>query len=571
MKKRSAGSNLIKLRRRIEHFKHRESSSVDEIVDHLRNNYQDYNRIKLNDLNRLVEKTQRSFHRQTNAPMPTPSGGRSLQQIENDHDHSSSSEESGAVSTTSELDLTKSTLRASYTKSNTTRKAAAAASDEKNKMELAAGDNKIDMFDISILPNESGREAQVVVVKGNEGGPKFKDLGGMDKVLKELKKEFLVSLCHPQSVWLLGMKPMAGVLLHGPPGCGKTTLAHAIDNETGLSFYRISATEVISGVSGASEENIRELFQKACRTAPSIVFIDEIDTIASKRENLQRQMDRQVVTQLITCMDELHRPTVAHSDSETSDNTSGNVLVIGATNWPNTIDPARRRPGGFGREIELGVPDENARAQILAVITSNRRVEGSFDLLKIARSTAGFVGADLVDVVDKAANLALNRVIDERKSLISEDSMDKEHSIWWRRPLSPEEEDNLFITMADCEQAVKQVQPSSKREGFSTIPDEKWEDVGGLDLLREEFVRDIVWHVKYPEIHQEYEEHMEAGILLYGPPGCGKTLLAKAIANEAGLNFIHIIVDALTKERGTDGGPVADRLLNQVKSSAEAY
>ncbi|KAH7536625.1 hypothetical protein FEM48_Zijuj03G0004500 [Ziziphus jujuba var. spinosa] len=331
------------------------------------------------------------------------------------------------------------------------------------------------------------------------------------------------------------MKPMVGVLLHGPPGYGKTTLDHAIGNEIGLLFYPISATKVISGV----------------------------------------------------------------SDSKTSDYTSGNILVIGATNWPNTIDPARRRPGRFGREIELGVPDENARAQILGVLTSNQRVEGSFDLLKIARSTASFVEADLVDVVDKAANLALNRVIDERKSLISEDSMDKEHSIWWRRPLLPQEEDSLFITMADFEQAVEQVQPSSKREGFSTIPDEKWQNVGGLDLLGEEFVRDIVWHVKYLEIHQEYREHMEAGILLYGPPGCGKTLLAKAIAYEAGVHFIHIMgpellnkyvgesewairtlfsrartsapcilfsdeADALTKERGTDGGPVADRLLNKL-------
>ncbi|XP_060674314.1 cell division control protein 48 homolog C isoform X2 [Ziziphus jujuba] len=673
MGKRSGSSNLIKLRRRLEHFKHRESSTVDEIVHHLRDNYPDYHRTKLNDLNRLVQQTLDSFpsrrinllaaKRAKTPPPPPPfifdadddeevgDGGRSgsrkkpkrIHRIHQDRpssspsDSSSSSEESsddgdGAVSTSEdavygekvepEFDLTKSMLRARYTESNsvTTHRAASEVKEEKNVELELPGRDKIDMVNgeldggpSSRLPNESSkREAKggsvvskseaVSVVKGNEG-PKFKDLGGIDKVLEELKMEVLVPLCHPQLPRSLGVKPMAGILLHGPPGCGKTKLAHAIANETGLPFYKISATEVVSGVSGASEENIRELFQKAYRTAPSVVFIDEIDAIASKRENLQREMERRIVTQLMTCMDESQRlvqPTTATSDSESSDYTPGYVLVIGATNRPDAVDPALRRPGRFDREIGLGVPDENARAEILVLLTSNLRLEGSFDLSKIARSTAGFVGADLAAVANKAGNLAMKRIIDERKSLLSGDSIDEEPSEeWWRRPWLPEEVEKLSITMADFEQAVKMVQPSSRREGFSTIPNVKWEDVGGLDILRKEFDRYIVRRVKYPELHEEFGLDMETGFLLYGPPGCGKTLIAKAIANEAGVNFIHIKgpellnkyvgeseqavrtlfsrartcspcilffdeVDALTTQRGKEGGWVVERLLNQL-------
>ncbi|GMP40530.1 hypothetical protein CsSME_00010947 [Camellia sinensis var. sinensis] len=344
---------------------------------------------------------------------------------------------------------------------------------------------------------------------------------------------------------------MAGILLHGPPGCGKTKLAHAIANETGVPFYKISATELVSGVSGASEENIRELFAKAYRTAPSIVFIDEIDAIASKRENLQREMERRIVTQLMTCMDESHRlvqPADVDPNAESSNIRPGYVLVIGATNRPDAVDPALRRPGRFDREIVLGVPDENARVQILSVLTRNLRLEGAFDLLKIARSTPGFVGADLAALANKAGNLAMKRIIDRRKSQQSREPTDEDTEDWWRLPWLPEEMENLSITMADF-------------EGF------------GVDL--------------------------ETGFLLYGPPGCGKTLIAKAVANEAGANFIHIKgpellnkyvgeselavrtifsrartcspcilffdeVDALTTKRGKEGGWVVERLLNQL-------
>ncbi|KAL3516133.1 hypothetical protein ACH5RR_023035 [Cinchona calisaya] len=437
---------------------------------------------------------------------------------------------------------------------------------------------------------------------GGDQGPKFKDLGGMSGVVEELKMEVIVPLCHPHLPRHLGVRPMAGILLHGPPGCGKTKLAHAIANETGVPFYKISATELVSGISGASEENIRELFSKAYRTAPSIVFIDEIDAIASKRENLQREMERRIVTQLMTCMDESHRivKQEGNADSENSDTRPSYVLVIGATNRPDAVDPALRRPGRFDREIVLGVPDENARVEILSVLTHNLKVEGTFDLLKIARATPGFVGADLAALTNKAGNLAMKRIIDYRKDELSKENVDGEHAEeWWKHSWSPEEMEKLSITMADFEEAAKMVLPSSRREGFSAIPNVKWEDVGGLHLLRQEFDRYIVRRIKFPEDYEDFGVDLETGFLLYGPPGCGKTLIAKAVANEAGANFIHIKgpellnkyvgeselavrtvfsrartcspcilffdeVDALTTKRGREGGWVVERLLNQL-------
>ncbi|EOY11870.1 hypothetical protein QUC31_001526 [Theobroma cacao] len=543
---------------------------------------------------------------------------------ESDSESSSSSEEEedGAVSTSEDaiygqkeepkFDLMKSMLRQGYTQCNSSKWKL----EEKNiEMEVASNKlrNKIDMTNANKVSAELKEETKVsasvgaaaadgVEVKGKEG-PRFRDLGGMGGVLEELKMEVIVPLYHPHLPRWLGVRPMAGILLHGPPGCGKTKLAHAIANETGVPFYKISAPEVVSGVSGASEENIRELFSKAYRTAPSIVFIDEIDAIASKRENLQREMERRIVTQLMTCMDESHRlvqPNDKESNLESSDSKPGYVLVIGATNRPDAVDPALRRPGRFDREIVLGVPDEIARHEILSVLTRNLRLEGSFDLLKIARATPGFVGADLAALANKAGNLAMKRIIDQRKHEFSRESIDEEQADeWWRQPWLPEEMEKLTITMADFEEAAKMVQPSSRREGFSTIPNVKWEDVGGLEFLRQEFDRYIVRRIKFPEDYAEFGVDLETGFLLYGPPGCGKTLIAKAVANEAGANFIHIKgpellnkyvgeselavrtlfsrartcspcilffdeVDALTTKRGKEGGWVVERLLNQL-------
>uniref|UniRef100_A0ACD6AB21 Uncharacterized protein n=1 Tax=Avena sativa TaxID=4498 RepID=A0ACD6AB21_AVESA len=438
---------------------------------------------------------------------------------------------------------------------------------------------------------------------GGGKGPRFADLGGMEAVIAELMMEVVVPLCHPELPRRLGVRPVAGILLHGPPGCGKTTLAHAIANETGVPFYKISAPEVVSGVSGASEENIRVLFKKAYRTAPSIVFIDEIDAIASKRENLQREMERRIVTQLMTCMDEFHQNLGSDGgdlDSQSSEKKPGYVIVIGATNRPDAVDQALRRPGRFDREISLGVPDEHARKQILMMLTQNLTLEadGRFDLFKIARATPGFVGADLKALVDKAGNLAMKRIIEKRKKESCGGDDNNNHD-WWRHPWNESEMDSLCITMADFEEASTMVQPSLRREGFSSVPDVTWEDVGGLDSLRKEFNRCIIRCIKHPEQYKDFGVNMQAGFLLFGPPGCGKTLIAKAVAHEAGANFIHIKgpellnkyvgesesdvrkiftrartnspcilffdeIDALTTKRGKEGGWVVERLLNQL-------
>ncbi|KAM3236772.1 hypothetical protein P3L10_011801 [Capsicum annuum] len=411
---------------------------------------------------------------------------------------------------------------------------------------------------------------------GSVDGPRFKDLGGMDGVLEELKMEVIVPLYHPQLTKHLGVR----ILFHGPPGCRKTKLAHAIADETRVPFYKLSAIELVSGVSGASEENIRKLFSKAYRTAPSIVFIDEIDAIASKTENLQKEMEQHIVTQLLTCMDESHRvvkPNDAEEsalpsdkrNSETKSDRSncgpGYVLVIGAINKSDAIDPTLRRPGRFDREIALGIPDENARAQILSVLTRNLRVEGAFDVMKIASSTPGFVAADLAALTNKEGNLAMKRIIDVRKvELLGELTDGEDAEEWWRKPWSPEEMANLSINMADFEEAAKLVQPSFRGEGFSAIPNVKWEDVGGLHSLRHDFDRYIVRRIKNPKDYMGFGVDLETGFLLYGPPGCGKTLIAKAVANEAGANFTQIKMDALTTKRGKEGGWVIERILNQL-------
>ncbi|KAL0913459.1 hypothetical protein M5K25_016922 [Dendrobium thyrsiflorum] len=430
-------------------------------------------------------------------------------------------------------------------------------------------------------------------------GPRFQDLGGINTVLEDLIMEVIIPLSHPELPKRLGVRPTGGILLHGPPGCGKTMLANAIANETGLPFYKISATEMVSAVPGASEESIRDLFNKAYRTAPSIVFIDEIDAIASKRENLQREMESRIVMQLMTCMDESQQILRAiDSDygpeayEKITNRMSSYVLVIGATNRPDAVDQALRRPGCFDREIALGVPDENARAEILSVLTRNIRIEGKFDSFKIARFTTGFVGADLAALVSKAGNLAIKRITDKRPQL-------RENVDWWRHSWLPEEIENLSITMFDFEEATKLVQPSTRREGFSSIPNIKWEDVGGHDSLRKAFNRYIIQRIKHPEDNEELGVDMEVGLMLYGPPGCGKTLIAKALANEAGANFIHIKspeilrkyvgeseqevrtifsrartsspciiffdeVDALTPKRGREGAWVVERTFNQL-------
>ncbi|CAI9781899.1 unnamed protein product [Fraxinus pennsylvanica] len=467
---------------------------------------------------------------------------------------------------------------------------------------------------------KTGNESELVKIRGgncltminnknndiknnNIDGPLFKDLGGMSKVLEELKYDLIVPFYNPCMPRNFGVKPMSGILLHGPPGCGKTKLANAIANEAGVPFYKICATELVSGISGTSEENIRELFSQAHKTAPSIVFIDEIDAIATKRDISNRVMEQRIVLQLMSCMDESSRIVKSINGSGTAENYDcmpSYVLVIGATNRPDSIDPALRRPGRFDREIYIGVPNESARVDILSVIVQNSKIEGAFDLLKIAKFTAGFVGADLEALANKAGYLAMNRSTCRLRSEVSTKSVEGEHvEEWWRQCWPPEEIKKSGITMADFEEAAKMVQPSLTREGFSTIPNVKWEDVGGLQLLRDVFEQEIICRIKHAEDCEEYGLDLEPGILLYGPPGCGKTLIAKAVASEAGANFIYIKgpellskyvgeselavrtlfrrartcapcilffdeVDTLTTRRGQEGGGVVEQLLGQL-------
>lgn len=444
------------------------------------------------------------------------------------------------------------------------------------------GREKGELGDGSREINKNGRSDRDEIKR-----PMFKDFGGIDGLIKELKRKVLWPFHHPELPHHLGIEPITGILFKGVPGCGKTTLARAIANETGVPLYEISAAELVSGVSGASEENIRELFSKANRTAPSIVFIDEIDAIASKRENSQRGMDHRIVTQMMACMDE-SRKLIESGD--------GYALVIGATNRADHIDSALRRFGRFDREFVLGVPDENSRAQILSRLLCNVRVDGAFDILKIARSTPGFVGADLKALIGEAGSIAMNRILDKRKI---ECPKHQEEDDCWKSQLTGEELKNTIITMADVEEAATMVQPSTKREGFADIPRVSWDDVGGHHSLRKAFDRYLIKPIKFPGVYEKLRLHTNTGFLLHGPPGCGKTLVAQAVANEAGANFIYIKgsellskyvgeselavrtifsrartcspcilfideVDALTTKRGTEGGWIVERILDQL-------
>ncbi|RZC90586.1 hypothetical protein C5167_029719 [Papaver somniferum] len=525
-------------------------------------------------------------------------------------DNSSSSSSSNDT-----LDLFNKTLRVTYDLSNKRNngvedKDTKIEVENKPKKKMKIEPKKTKMLE-SHKGEETGKESVSKSAITTDGGlksddddgkvkkrPRFEDIGGLKEVLDRIHDEVIDPLRygHPELDKRLGVKPSGGILLHGPPGCGKTKLAHAIANEAGVPFYKITPAKVVSGIPGKSEKTIQDLFSEAYKTGPSIVFIDEIDAIASKRGNSQRDIETRIATQLLTCMDEpqiLGTPDV-DSSSTSFEKIAGYVLVIGATNRPEALDPALRRPGRFDQEIALGIPDENARAEILSLLTRNLELLKDCNLAKIARVTPGFVGADLSELVKKAGKLAKKRIIAIRKCNNEVPDVD-----WLMQPLEAWTTEGLGIIMSDFEDAVKMVQPSLRREGFSPTPNIKWEDVGGLDFLRREFDEYIVSCIKYPEDYEEFGVGFEQGFLLYGPPGCGKTTIAKAIANEAGANFIHIKgpellnkyvgetekaireiftraracspcilffdeVEAITTKRGNDGGRVVERLLTQL-------
>ncbi|CAO3621780.1 unnamed protein product [Cunninghamella blakesleeana] len=473
---------------------------------------------------------------------------------------------------------------------------------------------------------------------------KLSDLGGIDQCIEEIMELIAMPLAHPEVYIHTGVQPPRGVLLHGPPGCGKTRLAHAIAGELQVPFINISAPSIVSGMSGESEKKIRDVFEDAKSNAPCLLFIDEIDAITPKRETAQREMERRIVAQLLTCMDDL--------SWEKTNNKP--VMIIGATNRPDSLDAALRRAGRFDREISMGVPDEKAREKILTVLSSKLRLEGSFDFAELAKATPGYVGADLQALITAAGVIAVKRIFKHLRKVtmiqsevnsprltngesISKDenamdvddevtkenqiettiinnindnneegennnnqmniieevekqsssalieqqqqeennenhdssstSQSKDHKTpietttveefesqsaleqlraisdfikTHKEPLSPDQLESLSITQDDFKHALTKVQPSSKREGFATVPDVSWDDIGALQYVRDELRMAVVEPINHPDFFERVGITSPAGVLLWGPPGCGKTLLAKAVANESNTNFISV-------------------------------
>lgn len=369
------------------------------------------------------------------------------------------------------------------------------------------------------------------------------DLGGLDDVVQELGDMVILPMTRPQVYLSSNVQPPRGVLLHGPPGCGKTMIANAFAAELGVPFISISAPSIVSGMSGESEKALREHFEEAKRIAPCLIFIDEIDAITPKRESAQREMEKRIVAQLLTCMDEI---ALEKTDGKP-------VIVLAATNRPDSLDAALRRGGRFDKEINMTVPSEPVRELILRALTRKMQLADDLDFKTLAKRTPGFVGADLNDLVSTAGSAAIKRYLDILKSNSGE-----EMEIEGEDELSPrvrelrrlithakenpigEEAEVVLVSNADFFTALPKIQPSSKREGFATIPDTTWADIGALGGVRDELSTAIVEPIRNPDIYEKVGITAPTGVLLWGPPGCGKTLLAKAVANESRANFISV-------------------------------
>ncbi|MFA0834160.1 MAG: CDC48 family AAA ATPase [Methanobacterium formicicum] len=339
----------------------------------------------------------------------------------------------------------------------------------------------------------------------------YEDIGGLKEEVKKVREMIEIPLKRPELFERLGISPPKGVLMHGPPGTGKTLLAKAVANESDAHFIAIQGPEIMSKYVGGSEEKLREFFEEAEENAPSIVFIDEIDAIAPKREEVSGETERRVVAQLLTLMDGLK--------------TRGQVVVIGATNRPDALDSALRRGGRFDREIEIGVPDKDGRQEVLQIHTRGMPLDDKVDLDEIADTTHGFVGADLEMLCKEAAMRVLRRVLPDIKA-------DEE--------IPKETLKKMIIKKSDFKEALKEVQPSALREVLVQVPDVKWEDIGGLEDAKQELREAVEWPLKYPESFDKFGVTPPRGVLIYGPPGTGKTLLAKAVANESKANFIAV-------------------------------
>ncbi|MBX0285129.1 CDC48 family AAA ATPase [Halomicroarcula sp. F28] len=340
----------------------------------------------------------------------------------------------------------------------------------------------------------------------------YEDIGGLDDELEQVREMIELPMRHPELFQQLGIEPPKGVLLHGPPGTGKTLMAKAVANEIDAYFTTISGPEIMSKYYGESEEQLREVFEEAEENSPAIVFIDEIDSIAPKRGETQGDVERRVVAQLLSLMDGLEE--------------RGQVIVIGATNRVDAIDPALRRGGRFDREIEIGVPDKEGRKEILQVHTRGMPLSEEIDIDSYAENTHGFVGADLATLTKESAMNALRRIRPEL-DLESEE-------------IDAEVLEKLEISDDDVKDAMKGIEPSALREVFVEVPDVTWDSVGGLEDTKERLRETIQWPLEYGSVFEAMDLDAAKGVLLYGPPGTGKTLLAKAVANEAQSNFISV-------------------------------
>jgi transitional endoplasmic reticulum ATPase len=340
----------------------------------------------------------------------------------------------------------------------------------------------------------------------------YEDIGGLHEEIQRVREMVELPLRHPELFQRLGIEPPKGVLLHGPPGCGKTLLARAVANESEANFFSINGPEIMSKFYGESEARLREIFQQAQQNSPSIIFIDELDAIAPKREEVTGEVERRVVAQLLALMDGLSG--------------RGNVIVIGATNRPGALDPALRRPGRFDREIEIAVPDKTGRHEILQIHTRGMPLAEGVDLKKLSDMTHGYTGADVSALGRETAMKALRRYLPQI-------NLEEER-------IPPSVLEKMEVTMEDFVSAYKEVTPTAMREVYIEVPTVHWNDIGGLDGVKQELKEAVEWPLKTPEIFARLGIKPPKGILIYGPPGCGKTLLARAVATESEANFITI-------------------------------
>ncbi|MFW5898807.1 MAG: CDC48 family AAA ATPase, partial [Candidatus Saliniplasma sp.] len=404
----------------------------------------------------------------------------------------------------------------------------------------------------------------------------YEDVGGLEEELKRVREMIELPLKHPKLFDRLGIEPPKGVLLHGPPGTGKTWIAKAVANESGANFFSVQGPEIMSKYYGQSEEKLREKFEEAKDQSPSIIFIDELDSIAPKRDEVKGEVERRVVAQLLTLMDGLTN--------------RGETIVIAATNRVDAIDPALRRPGRFDREIDIGLPDREGRKEILQIHTRGMPISDDVDLTQLAEMTHGFAGADLESLAKEAAMRALRRYLPE---------------IDLDQPIRGEILEKMEVRKEDFLTAIRDIEPSSLREILVEIPKVSWDDVGGLEEIKEQLEDSVDRPISNPDSFIEKGISPPKGILLYGPPGTGKTLIAKAVANESNANFISIKgpeilskwvgdsekairevfkkakqaaptvvfldeLDAIAGERGNSGRDgVIDRVVNQLLTSLD--